>query len=245
MTVTYERRLPLAGSFNFRDLGGYETVDGHTVRWRRLFRSDALHRLTPEDLQHLEEIGLTAVFDLRSARELDEDGIGPIGEGSIRHRHVPFHSNPTSRSPHEMQMDLFALYQRMLEEAAPCVNTIFTALAESDTYPAVFHCAAGKDRTGIISGLVLSALGVPEEQIVADYALTDTFMADRLEALRKSPDFQERYKDINPTWLRAEPQTMANTISLIKREHGSLEAYLYSCNVTPDHIGAMRETLLA
>ena len=244
MTVTYERRLPLAGSFNFRDLGGYETTDGRSVRWRKLFRSDALHRLTPEDLRQLEEIGLTAVFDLRSFRELEEDGVGPVGTGSILHHHVPFHTELGPRTPEELQMDLFDLYQRMLAQAQPCINIVFTALAESETYPAVFHCAAGKDRTGIISSLVLSALGVPEEQIIEDYALTETFMADRLEALRNSPEFKERYKEMNPTWMRAEPATMASTIALIKAEHGSVEQFLLTCDVSQEHINAVREHLL-
>lgn len=245
MTTTgYVRRLELAGSFNFRDLGGYETVDGRTVRWRRLFRSDALHRLTQEDVVQLYEIGLTTVIDLRSSYELEADGVGLLFEREILHRHVPFHANPTPRSPEEMQVDLFTLYQQMLEQAQPCVNQVFSALAESETYPAVFHCAAGKDRTGMIGGLLLSALGVPDEEIIADYALTDIYMADRLEAMRNSPEFKKRYANINPTWMRAEPATMANTLSFIASEHGSVKEFLAYCDVTDDHIDTIREHLL-
>ncbi|CAN5373417.1 tyrosine-protein phosphatase [soil metagenome] len=244
MTVAYERRLELAGSFNFRDLGGYETADGRIVRWRRLFRSDALHRLTPEDIQQLDEIGLTAVFDLRSSYELERDGLGSLFDGGVLHRHVPFHSNPAPRQPAELQIDLFTLYERMLEEAQPCVNAVFSALAEDETYPAVFHCAAGKDRTGIISGLVLSVLGVPDEDIITDYALTDGFMADRLAALRESAELDESYRNINPSWLRAEPATMAQTLTLIQAEHGSIVGFLLASGVTHVQLEAVRDHLL-
>lgn len=244
MTVTYTRRLELAGSFNFRDLGGYETSDGKTLRWRKLFRADALHRLTPEDINQLRDIGLTTVIDLRSNGELETDGIGSLFDHNVRHRHVPFHANPTPRSEEEMRVDLFTLYQRMLEQAQPCVQEVFLTLAETDNYPAVFHCAAGKDRTGMIGGLLLSALGVPESEIIADYALTETYMADRLEAMRNSPEFKERYANIDPSWMRAEPTTMANTLAFIKTGHGSVQEFLASCDVTTDQIDAIRNNLL-
>lgn len=245
MTVTYNRRLELAGSFNFRDLGGYTTADHNTVRWRKLFRSDALHRLTPEDISQITDIGLTSVFDLRSSHELERDGLGSLFDGGgILHRHVPFHANPTPRDPAELQMDLLALYERMLEQAQPCIQTVFSALAEETTYPAVFHCAGGKDRTGIISGLVLSVLGVSLADIIADYALTNDFMAGRLEALRKSAALDDPYRNINPSWLRAEPETMAQTLALIQAGHGSVEGFLLASGVSRSQLELVRHHLL-
>lgn len=139
MTAAYERRLKLTGSFNFRDLGGYETADGRQVRRRRLFRSDALHGLTPEDMTQLDEIGLTAVFDLRSAMELERDGLGPLFAGGVLHHHVPFTATVGSADARDFGSSLSELYQRMLKGAQPCISTIFSALAEEQTYPAVFH----------------------------------------------------------------------------------------------------------
>lgn len=244
MTVTHDRRLELAGSFNFRDLGGYPSAGGKTVRWRKLFRSDALHRLTPEDISRIAEIGLMSVFDLRSSYELERDGLGSLFDGSVLHRHVPFHANPTPRDPAELQMDLLALYQRMLEQAQPCIQTVFSALAEETTYPVVFHCAGGKDRTGIISGLVLSVLGVSQADIIADYALTNDFMAGRLEALLKSAALDDPYRNINPSWLRAEPETMAQTLALIQAGHGSVEGFLLATGVSRPQLELVRDHLL-
>jgi len=85
-----ERRIPLAGAANFRDLGGYPTQDGRRVRWRRLFRSDRLAELSPADVDVLRELGITTVFDLRTADELDRHGTSPLYEHGVIHRHVPF-----------------------------------------------------------------------------------------------------------------------------------------------------------
>lgn len=244
MTTAYERRLELAGSFNFRDLGGYETADGRTVRWRRLFRSDALHGLTPEDIARLDEIGLTAVFDLRSAMELERDGVGSLFDGGVLHHHVPFTANVGSADARDFGSSLSELYQRMLKDAQPCISTIFSALAEEQTYPAVFHCAAGKDRTGIISGLVLSALGVPDAEIIADYALTDGYMADRLEAMRVSGQLGDEADRYPPHVLRAEPATMAQTLDLIQGEHGSIEGFLLAGGVAQGQLKSVRDHLL-
>jgi hypothetical protein len=119
-----------------------------------------------------------------------------------------------SFNPEELQVDLFTLYQRMLAEAQPCVNTVF------------------------------SALGVPDETIVADYALTDGFMADRLEARRKSAELDEIYRNVSPSWLRAEPATMAQTLALIQGQHGSIEAFLLASGVTQAHLQPVRGHLL-
>lgn len=244
MTTTYERRLALTGSFNFRDLGGYETADGRQVRWRRLFRSDALHGLTPEDIVQLDEIGLTVVFDLRSSMEIERDGLGSLYDGVVPHHHVPFTANVGSAASRDFGLSLSELYQRMLKDAQPCISTMFSALADEQTCPAVFHCAAGKDRTGIISGLVLSALGVPDEDIIADYALTDGFMADRLEALRAAGQLGEGSDSYPPHVLRAEPATMAQTLHLIQSEHGSIEVFLLASGVSQSQLESVRDHLL-
>lgn len=244
MTTTYERRLALTGSFNFRDLGGYETADGRTVRWRRLFRSDALHGLTLEDIAQLDEIGLTAVFDLRSAAEIERDGLGSLYDGMVLHHHVPFVADVESSDARDLGASLSDLYQHMLKGAQPCISTMFSALADEQTYPAVFHCAAGKDRTGIISGLVLSALGVPDEDIIADYALTDGYMADWLKAMRSSGRLGEDADSYPEHVLRAEPATMAQTLHLIQSEHGSIEGFLLANGVTGTQLESVREHLL-
>lgn len=246
MTATeFERQIALTGCYNFRDLGGYETVDGRTIRWRRIFRSDALHGLTDEDVSQLSGIGLTAVFDLRSPAEVERDGIGNLFANGVIHRHVPFVNHVSTERPADyFEGSLADLYARMLQGARPCINAVFSALAESDTYPAVFHCAAGKDRTGIISGLLLSALGVPDETIVADYAITDGLMADRLEAMRAASSLDSRFGTYPAHILRAEPATMATTLSAIKQEYGTVPGFLAECDITEGQLDMLRTQLL-
>src|SRR5512144_2600872 len=145
------RRIELEGCLNFRDLGGYPTRDGRRVRWRRLFRSDGLHLLTAADIRRLrEEIGLAEVIDLRSTTELASEGRGMLAAEPLRFHHVP-------------------LFDGEVREQRARAAEITLAEASG---PAVFHCAAGKDRTGVISAILLALLDVPDEVIVADYAAT-------------------------------------------------------------------------
>ena len=172
-STVMQRLIALEGCLNFRDLGGYPTADGRLVRWRRMFRSDALHGLTATDVGRLrDEIGLATVVDLRSTAELRADGDGPLLRAGLAHHHVPLFDGDAVR-PEEMTapITLADRYWLLAQYAKPRIARVLTALSESEG-PAVYHCAAGKDRTGVISAVVLGALGVPDEVIVADYAAT-------------------------------------------------------------------------
>lgn len=242
-TVEYLRTLPLTGCGNFRDIGGYETADGRKTRWRLVFRSDSLHQLTHEDLEALETegIALTTGFDLRTHVEIETSGIGPLYERGTRHLHTPFVPDVSdgSRDYSELAGGLGELYGQMFPKADACVATFFHTLAETDSYPLVFYCSAGKDRTGMTTALLLRTLGVSDEQIAADYHLTETLTFDRLtERLRLADrQFPEHI-------LRAQPETILGFLSAIDAEFGSVEDYLDSRGVTNETLERVREHLL-
>jgi protein-tyrosine phosphatase len=243
MVTTYERRIELEGNYNFRDLGGYESADGRVLRWRKLYRSDALHNLTHEDVRRLGLLGLAAVFDLRTAYELEHDGLGALYDAGVSHHHTPFISDPTPPERREFTDDLHPVYVRMLASAQPSIKLIFERLAREDSYPAVFHCAAGKDRTGVMAAMVLRALGVSDATIIADYALSTTYITPHLEARWEAGDLGP-YKNIPKAFLRADPESMVKILNVVDEEYGPGAAYLAATGLSRDILEQLRERLL-
>ena len=171
-----ERRITLEGPVNWRDLGGYPAAGGATTAWGRLYRSDSTHRLTADDVPVLRELGIRTAIDFRSAQELDELGIGPLGEAEITHVHTPtFQLVPGQGSSMNLSSGV-DFYTSMIEAGAHAYVAAANAIAREDALPAVFSCMAGKDRTGVFAAIVLGLLGVPDEVIVEDYVLTHEVM---------------------------------------------------------------------
>jgi protein-tyrosine phosphatase len=247
----YERTISLIGCGNFRDLGGYETRDGRKVRWRRLFRSDALSWLTAEDIDSLASQGikLAAGFDLRTAEELDAMHRGVVYDNGTRHHHLPFFAT-FGEDPERMREVAYATgqvagdrYLELLEDAQSCFEGLFNTLADEASYPAAYYCAAGKDRTGMVSAVLLRLLGVPDAQIIADYALTEApteeRLIKRLEAMGrdlKALELRER--------MAARPETMEHFLAGFDRLHESAEEFLLSCNLEEGTLERVRENLL-
>jgi protein-tyrosine phosphatase len=247
-----ERTIDLAGCGNFRDLGGYEAQDGRTVRWRILFRSDALIWLTHEDLETLRDLGirLVAGFDLRTGEEVDQMHRGVIYDtGETTHHHLPFF--PTFGNDRARMREIAHAtgqiggdnYLQLLEQAQPCFRGLFEKLADVSTLPAAYYCAAGKDRTGMVSALLLRALGVSDEQIIEDYALTDAPSEERLLARMKALG-RDPSEALNRERMKAHPETMEHFLAGFDRLHGSVEEFLLSCGVTESTIGQVRQNLL-
>jgi protein-tyrosine phosphatase len=244
----YERRLVLEGAMNFRDLGGYPTQDGRRVRWRRLFRSARLVDLTPTDIDVLRRLGIATVFDLRTADELERHGTSPLYDHGVIHRHVPFVQEVGNTGAAEAASEQSVeerrpnLYIDLIERAQPAIGEVFTALAEPHHYPAVFHCAAGKDRTGMTAALLLHALGVDDEVIAEDYALTAQYLHYTDEQL------EQMAKEYNITVTReqlgADPETILTLLRTLDQRYGSVLAFLARCGVTYTMLGALQEQLL-
>jgi hypothetical protein len=190
----------LAGAYNFRDLGGYATADGRTTRWGTLFRSDTLHELTAGDVGLLAELGLVTILDLRTSVEVEATGRGPLAATPVEYRHLSVlpetgaggSDGEAVAAPAPAGDDLAERYLWYLDGGQAALAEAIDLLAEPDRLPAVFHCAAGKDRTGVLAALVLDLVGVEREVIVADYVLTAERMPLIMERYAKDPAFAER-----------------------------------------------------
>jgi protein-tyrosine phosphatase len=252
-SVPSSRTLVLEGAFNARDLGGFRTRDGHQTRWRRIFRSAHLHRLTPNDIARIQELGVRTVCDLRSADEISWTGIGPLFEGGmVTHVHHPFFGesvrNYNDRRPTDIEERRAHWHERgyesVLEMAGPTIADMFALLADIEQYPLFVHCVAGKDRTGVLSALILRALGVDDQDIIDDYALTARIRPPE-ELLRQ----MLRENGVDPDTVRedpwqAPPVVMESTLRIIDEQYGSTEDYLSAIGVPADHLAALREIML-
>jgi protein-tyrosine phosphatase len=241
------RLIPLEGCLNFRDLGGYPTADGRTVRWRQVFRSDALHLLTAADIAHVRDtLRIRDVIDLRSTAEVQSEGQGSLADEAIRFHHVPLFDGEMRQEDRD-RAELITLADRyvvLAEFARERIGQVITtvATAESGT---VFHCAAGKDRTGVISAILLGVLGVADEVIVADYVATRENLdaiVDRLNALE---GYRAMLAALPPDTMHANPETMMEFLERLRAAHGSFANYAGAAGVPPDAVERLRSRLLA
>lgn len=243
------RLIRLGAVHNFRDIGGYPTVDGGTTRWRRLFRADGLYRLTPADLEVVRELGLRTVIDLRTAAELDERGTFPVEDHPVAFHHVSVITNTWTADDAEGEHDaadfLERAYLSILDEGEERLAEALMALCQPGALPAVFHCAAGKDRTGLLAMLVLGCLGVPDEFIVADYALTEGGMRRMLEwAQREQPELYQRLATGPVIFSAAVPEAMQRMIGHVRDWHGGISEFARALGVPAAAIDHLRAELV-
>ena len=249
--VNHPRRLiGLEAVHNFRDLGGYATADGRSTRWRTLFRSDGLYRLRgADDMSRVRQLGLKSVIDLRTEREQREQGIFPTDDIEVTFHHlsivdVTWSDTETPEFDDEVEFLVWG-YRDMLEIGSGRFADAMHVLAQTDSLPAVFHCAAGKDRTGVLAALLLSSLGVEDAHICADYGLTQ-------DAMRRSiawskvhrPELAERYATIPKAYLAADPRAMQIILTELAQQHGSVRNYVREIGVTNDTVDALGNLLL-
>ena len=244
-----ERLVALEAVHNFRDLGGYASADGRRTVWRTLFRADGLYRLTPADVVALEPLGLRTVIDLRSAPELDERGRFPVDAHPVIFHHLPIIDATWAmgdRPGYDRDEDfLIWAYQEMLTIGAPRFAAAFDALAAPGALPAVFHCAAGKDRTGLLAALILGSLGVSHDDIVADYVLTVEGMERfRVWAAREWPEWFDRMASMPPAFTAALPEAMSHILDELCAAHGTIRNYVKSIGVTEATLATLESVLL-
>ena len=246
------RDIDLVNTYNLRDLGGYATGSGLRVRWRRLFRGAGLQRLSGGDLQIVRDLGLRTVIDLRTEGELDLTGPCPTSDLGAAFHHLPIlrrvWERPAGEDLAEPGAYLAARYREMLDEGAEMIAEALHILARPDAYPAVFYCAAGKDRTGVLAALVLDAVGVVEDDIVFDYHLSGKQVQRMIERARaraqeRSASFMAMVNQ-PPEIAGAPPQAMRSLLAWIREHHGSTGAYLREIGVGPEFVRRLADNLL-
>ena len=242
--------VDLDGPANFRDLGGYPTVDGGSVRHGRIFRSDSLSYLTAADVAHLREaVGVRTVIDLRAPHEVEDFGHGPL-ELHVRQLHMPIVDQtrdpaPDPRRTESKFLTLEEIYRFMLVEYAHRFAAVVNVIADLGSHPVVFHCAAGKDRTGLTSAMILGICDVPDEMIVADFAVTETRMPTMIARHTGRVDETTDRAEVAVQNYGAQPATMTAVLAWIRDEYGSITGYLESAGVAPATLLGLRTAIVA
>ena len=257
------RLVALEGGRNFRDLGGYATRDGRHVRWGHLYRSGVMSYLTDADRLRLDGLGLRTLCDFRSPGERKREPTNwPAPGVQVLHWDYDFRNvslravlaDVTELTAETTHRCMTELYRRLPTLFARPYADLFSKLAQRES-PLVFHCAAGKDRTGLAAALILISLGVPRDSVLDDYMLTDSVVdleASLFEHPRTSIGVGDEHahlrrvdREARAPLLQARPEYLQAAIDRIEGDHRSVEAYLREgLGVTDEMLRDIRDHLL-
>jgi protein-tyrosine phosphatase len=243
-----DRILPLQGGRNFRDLGGYQTTSGRKVKWGVLYRSGVMSGLTDQDHAYIKQLGIVQICDFRAIDERRSEPTNwqamgvhhyasvdydDIGTGDLRALFL----KPDLNADHVRQA-MMQLYVVMLDRFVPHYTDMFARLVQNKA-PLAFNCSAGKDRTGIAAALILSALGVSRETILADYALSDKIVdfesvySNAVATAKREPDKSKSHDfithlppEIRSPLLKSDPTYLEAALHEIDKRFGSIEDYM-------------------
>ncbi len=233
------RHIPLDGAHNVRDLGGYATPDGET-RWGAFFRADSLHQLTDADVQALLDAGVRTVIDLRHKGEVQAAPNRLADLPEVNYHHLPLirvMGSGAGAMPHTLR----SIYTYIVDDCQDSLRETFSAMSQAAEGSILFHCSAGKDRTGVVAALLLGLAGVEEPVIIADFALT----AQAMHTLRPVLVAQTvarggRPEDLEPM-LTSHPDDMQALLDHVKSKHGSLAVYIQQLGLDADQLHQLRQ----
>lgn len=237
------------GAFNVRDLGGLRTMAGETLRRGVVYRADGLHRLPIEEVERLASLGVRTVVDLRTAGEIDV-AASMAAEGiTVVHlpvlREVWAHERFDGDAVSDAVTFLVERYLEMLEEGTEAIRAIFGLVAAAESRPLAFHCSAGKDRTGVIAALLLSLVGVPDDDIAEDYTTSAAAMDKLVEWIRaQRPEAADAMAQQPAVFLSCPPEAMHVFLARVRDRWGSVEGYLEGIGVDEATRTAVRAAFL-
>ncbi len=261
------RHIDLEGQPNFRDLGGYETADGRTVKWGQVYRSGELPHLTDADVAMLEELEINTVMNFLLPEEIEMNGSDQLPEGT-REVPAPIHGDRAAELtmvaqtaiktanfddiPPEMNPEF---HRMLLDEGKNEYAALLREAADPENRPLVFHCSHGVHRTGTATAILLSALGVPWDTIRADYLLTNTFLSEEVEAtLAKVKQMAAKTLDVPPdevdmtnveAFYIVDGSYIDGSLEQAVEEYGSMEAYIRDgLGITDEEVEELRSQLL-
>lgn len=251
-----QRTLRIRGGHNFRDLGGYSTRDGRAVKWGQVYRSGVMAKIDPEDVEGLHRLGIVSICDFRTNSERSRRPTTWHAGGAIE---LVTHDYEMSVGvlqeiaksnlfdSTKVRKLILDVYTDLPEEQAPNYTALFRQLA-SGKVPLVFNCSAGKDRTGVAAALILLALGVEKEEVIADYMLTNEWIESLVGILQQEPEYGRwvaEQPEVAYPLLRAEAEYLDTTLALLDDRYGGVEGYLTGrLGISAGEIETIRDLLL-
>jgi len=242
--VPPSRDLDVQGASNMRDLGGLPVGLDRAVAPGLLLRGDSPRYLTDADVRVFARLGLRTVVDLRSHYEVDQDRRRPLTSLMCCQIRLPMRRSAMGteldQPPASVPTTLGELYRGYLAHSGPEIASMFSALASPGALPALIHCTAGKDRTGVAVALLLSAIGVDDAHVADDYAQSAGNMDRLVELARAAGDGMVGGAGADPALLEARAGTMADLLAWIRQHHGSVPGLLKGYGVAPVTIDRLR-----
>lgn len=242
------RHLPFGGTFNFRDVGGYPSRFGGRTRWQMVYRADSLHRLSESAQQKLVDNGLRTVVDLRRDTEIADHPNVFAHHPAVRYHNVtvqPVDAPTPDGKADGDRFDLLAVYTRIIDFAKEPLRDVLSLIADPDRLPCVVHCTAGKDRTGVVIALILSAVGVDPDDIAADYQMSERFLTGVY-----FEEAKERAKKAGVAWTQYQKllvcpaHLMTTVLDYVTARYGGVEAYLGHIGLGAHQLETLRQTIL-
>ena len=249
------RHLPVQGAPNFRDLGGYVTVDGRPVKWGLLYRSGALNKLDAGDQAYLERLGLKRIVDFRAPDEVEDapDRLQPPLAAAVLHLPIGFKGlNVRQFNKRILHGDTAGLHfdtllvdanQAMVRQFSPVFRDWLHGLVTDEGSPQLFHCTAGKDRTGFAAAVLLLSLGVPKDTVMQDYLASNAYLeaanARSMRMIRVFSLFRTDPDSVRPVMI-VEPRYLDAAFDAMQQDYGSIDGYLRQALGVDD---ALREQL--
>ncbi|MCP2315234.1 Tyrosine phosphatase family C-terminal region [Nocardia amikacinitolerans] len=235
---------------NVRDLGGLPVSGGGVTRFGTVYRASTPQHLTEDDLLLLTgQVGLRTLIDLRNPDEVEREGYGLLGDAAVRLVNLPVRkaaattATPADLVPDAKHYDLVALYRELLDGSVESVLTAVRLITDTERHSVVFHCAAGKDRTGVLAAVLLDAVGVPAEFIAADYALS----GERMARVRARLDALPSYHGLPPVRtgiLAVEPTVMSEFLTRLHADHGGAAGWLRAHGLGDRELSDLRRVLV-
>lgn len=244
--LPYDRLIALEGAHNVRDLGGYRMDNGGLTRWRSILRGDALHQLSSTDIETLLDHGLTTVIDLRNAHEIAAEANPFSAHAGVRYHNTPLFS---ALSPVDLMtnaatnFDMGDRYCQAIDSCQPAIADVLKTIAGAPDGIVLFHCSAGKDRTGVISALLLANAGVDEATIIEDYALTATISGPLIATLRERALGRGAAPALVDIVLASAPGSMRRALDHIRQNYGGVRDYLFGLGLDEAALERLRNRL--
>ncbi|MCI8508460.1 MAG: tyrosine-protein phosphatase [Lachnospiraceae bacterium] len=233
----YYRRLPLSGVANVRDLGGYITLENYVTNYKKIVRCESSSELTEDDLFFLKEYGISMALDFRNDIECNKKPSKFINCEWVKYVHIPtFSANANEEI--NLKIDWGEKYIELLEDYKKWICMVMQYIAYNEG-AILYSCTTGKDRTGVITALLLKLVDVSDCDIVADYSVSQIYLWDRYPII-----FEDSYIDYNAPFFRTEPRYMKRVLNYIKEEYDSVKHYLYTCGVNKEEIIVIRNKLI-
>lgn len=241
--MIYSRRIIADTLINMRDLGGYPTLKGNATNFGVCVRSEVLASLSAKDKKAVKEYGIKTVIDLRSLREADKLKSDYLNDRKIKYYNVPlFDAFLTALNMYDEKkgdIKISELYIEVLNVNKTQISKIIKLIANSEG-TVCFHCTAGRDRTGIIAALLLKLVGVPNEDIAADYQISSHYLQPKYSKIFSNP----KHKNVPMEFLECKPQNITEMLEYIDKEFKGVENYLLSAGVSKTDVKDIKSKFL-